>query len=183
MGRDLIRIGVAVLVFLAVAGGWYMLGGRGEGAAEGQRAPNFALEQHVPPTAEGDDPAASLEPVSLTDLRGRPVFINFWATWCEPCRWEMPYILDLQKSRPDIHVYAINVGESDEEVAGYLDEVGLAGLNILMDKGFDVYESYHLTGLPTSLFLDAQGTVCVRVAGPMNLEMMQANVEKTLEPC
>lgn len=183
MGRDLIRIGVAVVVFVAVAGAWYFLGGGGAGAAEGQQAPNFNLERHVPPQAGEDDPAVTPESVTLASLRGKPVFINFWATWCDPCRWEMPYILEVQQTRPDIHVVAINVGESDEEVAAYLDEVGLEGLNILMDKGFDVYGSYHVTGLPTSLFLDAKGTVCKRVMAPMNLEMMQAAIEKAIEPC
>lgn len=179
----MIRIAVAVAVFVAVAGAWYLLGGRGQGAAEGQRAPNFTLEQHHLPPEEGGDAAGAPETVSLASLRGKPVFINFWATWCEPCRWEMPFILEVQNSRPDVHVYAINVGESDEEVAAYLDEVGLEGLNILMDKGFEVYGEYHLTGLPTSLFLDAQGTVCVRVAGPMTLDVMQANLDKSMEPC
>lgn len=186
MKRDLIRIGIVVGVFVLIAGAWFLLDGDGAGAAEGQQAPQFSLEVYDPSLAGsdgGDGEDGNRPEVSLADLRGQPVFLNLWATWCEPCRWEMPFVRQIQEEHSNVQVYAINIGEPESKVQAFLEEEGLTGLNILLDKEFDVYEEYEVTGLPISLFLNEDGVICTRYGGAMTLEMMEAALASTAGEC
>lgn len=109
------------------------------------KAPDFKLE------------SLSGEEISLSDLKGKPVFINFWATWCKYCKQEMP---DLQKFKSeygeDITVITINVNESKEEVENYINENEF-DFEVLLDKDGSVFASYMGRGLPASHFVDSNG--------------------------
>lgn len=97
------------------------------------------------------------ENVSLSSLRGQVVMINFWATWCLPCREEMPAIQSLY-DRGGFAVMAVDFGESPEKVQAFLEELGV-DLPVLLDSDGTVQELYHVRGYPTSFFLDSQGVV------------------------
>jgi thiol-disulfide isomerase/thioredoxin len=128
---------------------------------QGEPAPDFVLRD-LNGTA-----------VRLSDLRGKVVFVNFWATWCRPCKQELPDIQKVAGQYPDdLAVLAINVEESQEEAAAYFVENGLS-IPALLDRNGGVFEQYGLRGLPDSFFIDREGNVAVIAYGYLTEEMMR----------
>ena len=125
-----------------------------EGSEVGKLAPDFQLEN-----LEGQS-------VSLSDLRGKPVMLNFWATWCPPCRAEMPYIQQIYEewSGKGLEVLAIDIGESPSEVKKFLQNQGLS-LPVLLDTKKNVAQKYNITGIPTTFFIDSDGIIQEKVIG------------------
>lgn len=108
-------------------------------------APEFALTN-----LEG-------ESLSLSDLRGTPVMVNFWATWCPPCRAEMPLIQEFQDDfEGEFVVLAVNGGETEAEVRGFMESNDFT-LTFLLDPENTVAQQYGVRGFPTSLFIDVEG--------------------------
>jgi peroxiredoxin len=104
--------------------------------------------------------------VRLADFRGRVVFLNFWATWCPPCREEMPAMQalagDLEKQ--GLVVLAVNYEESAETAEAFVRETGLA-LPVLLDPDGTVARRYRVPGLPASFFIDRRGALVGSVLG------------------
>ncbi len=138
-----------------------------ERPALGFRAPDFELE------------SLTGERVRLSALRGKPVLLNFWASWCPPCRKEMP---DLQEFfgqyGTKIHVIGINWNDQRETVQGFLEEYGITYTNLLDTHG-KVFVLYELTGLPTSFFIDEDGIIRGKWLGSMSTADMIKAFEKT----
>jgi thiol-disulfide isomerase/thioredoxin len=112
-------------------------------------------------------------PVRLSDLRGRVVFLNFWATWCRPCKKELPDIQRMAGEYPDdLAVLAVNLEESPEEAAAFLRENGLS-LPALLDRTGAVYRQYRLNGLPDSFFIDREGRIAAIQYGYLTESMMR----------
>jgi cytochrome c biogenesis protein CcmG/thiol:disulfide interchange protein DsbE len=128
----------------------------------GAAAPDFTLK---------DLSGAS---ISLGDLRDDIVVLNFWATWCGPCRLEMPMI---QESYNDgeFAVLAINFDESIDKVQGFVNEMGLS-FPILLDPGGKIQELYRVRGYPSTYFVDADGVIQFIHIG----EMSKANLDRYL---
>ena len=117
------------------------------GSEIGYLAPDFRLE-----TEEG-------EVVVLSDFRGRPVFINFFAVWCGPCRFEMPEIESVYNSLgDDLVVLTVDVRESVERVSAYKELLGLT-MPTVMDTHRQVATAYQVPGLPWTFILDDKGVV------------------------
>jgi thiol-disulfide isomerase/thioredoxin len=98
--------------------------------------------------------------VDLKSLHGRVVLVNFWATWCEPCREEMPGIARLKdklRDRP-FEVLAVNYGESRERVAEFVRKEGV-GLRVLLDNDKESARTWQAKGLPMTFLVDASGRV------------------------
>lgn len=114
----------------------------------GEKAPNFTLEN------------LNGENVSLEDYRGKIVFINFWATWCPPCRKEMPDLnkLYLDNKEKDFVVLAVDVGESKSQVAKFIEDGGYQ-FPVVLDKNSDVATRYFLTGIPKTVVVDEEGVI------------------------
>ncbi|RAW11546.1 TlpA family protein disulfide reductase [Paenibacillus taichungensis] len=118
----------------------------------------------------------------LSDFRGQKVIVNMWATWCPPCRAEMP---DMQKfydkyADENTTVIAINMTTSEKSVdriSVFLDEFGIT-FPILLDKQNKIAEIYQVHALPTSYIIDSQGVIQQKVTGPMNYEMMEKLVKE-----
>ncbi|MCC6802151.1 MAG: redoxin domain-containing protein [Anaerolineae bacterium] len=101
------------------------------------------------------------ETVSLSDYNGRIVFLNFWATWCTPCKKELPAFQQFQAQQPADGpvILAVDVGETPEQVRGFLDEFGVTGLKILLDPDLTASDSYGIFNMPTTFVIDRSGVV------------------------
>jgi thiol-disulfide isomerase/thioredoxin len=102
----------------------------------------------------------------LGDLAGNFVFLNFWATWCPPCRAEMPSMEVLYqelKDRP-FRMIAVNINEDQKTVQGFVDEFGYT-YPILLDRDGNVSTNYGVRGIPTSFFIGPDGTVLGMLVG------------------
>jgi thiol-disulfide isomerase/thioredoxin len=131
-------------------------------------------------------PAASLPPltlnsldgksVSLAGFAGKPTVVNLWATWCPPCRREMPALQQAQAANPDVNIVFVNQGEEAGVIAGFLGQQGLALRNVLVDPQSSAGAALGYSALPTTLFFDAQG----RLAGIRIGELSQATLNQRL---
>ena len=105
----------------------------------------------------------------LSDYRGKVVLVNFWATWCEPCRAEMPSIERLQKrlGEQSFAVLAINMDEPEARIAKFVSAMPLA-LPVLLDPGGKVTRAWKVRVLPASFVIDTDGRVRYSVIGDMD---------------
>lgn len=97
--------------------------------------------------------------VSLDDLRGRPFVVNLWASWCGPCRREMPMLAEIASTTPDVQVLLVNQGEDKHLMQRFLENEGLPAGNILSDRGASLMRLTGSSGLPTTLFVRTDGRV------------------------
>lgn len=140
---------------------------------EGFLAPDFTLD-----TLDGTK-------VTLSDLRGKIVVINLWATWCPPCRAEMPALENAYQQYKDsgVVVLGLNVTnqDSESEVPRFVDEFGLT-FPILLDRDGSVSALYQLRGLPTTYFVNRAGIIrTVVVGGPMSETFFRSKIEAMLQ--
>jgi peroxiredoxin len=113
------------------------------------------------------------ERVRLSRFKNQVVLINFWATWCPPCREEMPSLQNaaVYFDDQDFTVLAINVGETNEQVRAFVDEYGLSSeLTVLLDYDSHVFERLGSRVLPTSLIVDRSGHLRYRAIGPRQFD-------------
>ena len=97
-------------------------------------------------------------PLTLSQAaRGRPVVVNLWASWCGPCRQEMPVLAAAQQRESALGFLFVNQGESDSAVRAYLTDQALPLREVLLDAGSKLGPAVGSRGLPTTLFYDAQG--------------------------
>lgn len=120
--------------------------------------------------------------VALADYRGRPVVINFWATWCVPCRKEMPD-LEAAARRHREHglvILAVNVYEGPEVVQAFMDELRLRELVPLLDTDAAVVARYQVIALPTTYFVDRQGQIRDVHLGPLDATSLEQKLARIL---
>ncbi len=113
--------------------------------------------------------------IRLSDLRGSPVIINFWATWCEPCRIEMPILQTLYETRKDegLRILAINLGEPPELIRDWQTSMGLT-YDMLVDERQSVAALYHLRGQPSTYVVSPNGIIANIFYGPTSESMLTA---------
>jgi cytochrome c biogenesis protein CcmG, thiol:disulfide interchange protein DsbE len=164
--------GLSWMVFLPPLPG-AVTGGRIPAPREGFLAPDFTLQD-----AQG-------QTVRLSDLRGRPVLVNLWASWCPPCQAEMP---DMQKAYEKyapkgFTILAINTTYQDQK-ASALAFAAQRGLTfpVLFDMDGTVSHQYLVRAMPTSFFIDRQGVIRrVVIGGPMAGGLLSAEIEQMLK--
>lgn len=130
-------------------------------------APDFELE-----TLEG-------EKIKLSDLRGEPVFVNFWATWCPPCRAEMPDMQKIHEEYDDVTILAINQTDTEtsaRNVDSFVEEFGIT-FPVPMDKGLNVGTRYNAFALPTTYLINPDGRIHNIATGPLTYEMMVQEIK------
>ncbi len=115
--------------------------------------------------------------ISLSDYKGKKVYLNFWATWCPPCKAEMPDMEKLYQETKDngLIMLAVNVGEDKKTVQSFIEDNGY-NFPVLLDVTGEVSQLYQVTGIPTSYFIDTEGYLDDGATGSISLEAMKEYV-------
>lgn len=132
---------------------------------QGTRLPEMALRD------------ANGAPVQLEDFLGKPLVINLWATWCPPCRREMPVLAEAQANNPQTTFLFVNQGEGESLIRDFLGNTGLQLDNVLLDSGGRLGQQVGSQALPTTLFYDAEG----RQVGSHLGELSRASLARALK--
>jgi len=109
----------------------------------------------------------SEEKVSLSDFKGKKVFLNFWATWCPPCKSEMPYVNEIYKEAHDIEIITISSNESKKTVQEYVENNNYEFL-VLLDYNGKIARQYNAHAIPTSILIDEEGNIIDTHVGAMS---------------
>ena len=111
----------------------------------------------------------NLQDVDLTNKKGNIMIINFWASWCLPCKREMPSLAKLAQKYPDIKIYAINMEKPNKLRAGdFFKSLGITSLDIYFDPDFKLVKTFKMRGLPTSIIIDKNANEVARVIGEID---------------
>ena len=139
------RIGVTALFIVSL----FTFGCAAEARQNGN-AQDFVLKN-------AENKSVSLESVLKSH---KAVLVNFWATWCPPCREEIPGLIDLQKKYGgnDFTILGIDIGESGKKVTSFVDKIGI-NYPVLLDSEQSVAEMYHVVGIPTSYLISSDGKI------------------------
>jgi len=121
------------------------------------------------------------ETIKLADLRGQVVLLNFWATWCGPCRIEMPeFETAYQERKADgFTILAVNNQETVEDVVGFREEMGVT-FPMLMDENGDLQKQYGVFSYPSTYIIDREGVIIARHFGPLTAEQIQELLNQAL---
>jgi cytochrome c biogenesis protein CcmG/thiol:disulfide interchange protein DsbE len=172
MNRKVLIIGSFVAVALVVV----LVAGLGkdpqaiDSPLVGRPAPPFALRE-----------AGSGRTINLDQFKGRPVVLNFWATWCGPCYEEHPALVAKARAlQPNVQFLGVVFQDSEERIQKFLDERGRAYPTVIDDAGKTAI-AYGIGGVPETFFLDASGTVVAKYNGPLTDDQLQANLEKAMK--
>jgi thiol-disulfide isomerase/thioredoxin len=112
---------------------------------------------------------SNLQEVDLSNKKGNIMIINFWATWCAPCKREMPSLEKLTHKYPEIKVYAINTEKPNKlKIRDFFRIIGVASLDIYYDPDFKLVKQFKMRGLPTSILIDKEGNEFGRVIGEVD---------------
>ena len=156
------RMICAILLTLAVLAASIACAETAEPAQVGLPAPDFEVK-----TLEG-------ETLRLSDLRGKTVYLNLWATWCPPCRLEMPDIQKLAEAHPDdLVVIGVSLDESETTMADFVEQNGYTW-QFAMDWGYEIgTKLYPTNAIPYSVFISPDGVVASMNLGMMSYEAME----------
>jgi cytochrome c biogenesis protein CcmG/thiol:disulfide interchange protein DsbE len=172
MNRTVLIVGVAIaLALIAVL--FLGLGNdpqRIKSPLIGHPAPPFALKA-----------VGSGETIDLDRLRGRPVVVNFWATWCVPCYQEHPVLVDNARLiGANVQFLGVVFNDSEEKINGFLRQRGSSYPTVLDAQGKTAI-AYGVGGVPETFFINRQGVIVAKFTGPMTTEVLQANLAKALQ--
>lgn len=135
-----------------------------------------------PPTGEGGGQAPGFtlstpdgKGVSLDQFRGRPVLVNFWGSYCVPCRIEMPLIEKVARQKPTLVVLLVNVSDDPAAARRFVSELGVRS-TVLDDRDAKVASQYGVVGLPTTVFVRADGSIEGRHVGQLDEKTLRAHI-------
>lgn len=111
------------------------------------------------------------ETISLASLRGKPAVVNFWATWCQPCKVEHPVLQMASKRYPDVQFLGVIYQDEATKASAYLKRAGSAFPTLVDDTG-RVAIDYGVSGVPETYFIDENGVITYKQVGPVNWDMM-----------
>ncbi|HEV2721507.1 MAG TPA: redoxin family protein [Thermoanaerobaculia bacterium] len=163
-----------IVIFAALVGVLFLNLGHDPSAINsplvGKPAPDFALKA-----------VGTGETVDIAKLRGKPAIINFWATWCGPCYQEHPVLV--QNARVlgrDVQFVGVVFNDTEQKIQAFLAERGSAYPTLLDEQGKTAV-AYGVGGVPETFFLDKNGTIVAKYAGPLSTEELQANLAKAMK--
>lgn len=143
------------------------------GLSQGDTPPDFELK-----TLEG-------KTIRLSDYNGKKVILNFWASWCPPCKAEMPHMENYYKTKAkkqNVEIIAVNLTNVErgsnkiEQVEGFVNEYGLT-FQIPLDVNGEVGRTYQILSIPTTYMIDSNGGINKKIIGPMDEEMIEKLVK------
>lgn len=162
--RYWIRLSLLLLMIGLIGFAFYQQFHEGESQKPkvGDLAPNFQLS-----TLDG-------QPTSLQQLKGKAVILNFWASWCEPCRTEMPALTEIYRlyEKEGLMVIGVNIAENDVSVMQFVKQYRLQ-FPIWMDRNREVVELYKIGPLPSTYFIDPDGKIAYIHEGPLQLNELR----------
>ena len=136
------------------------------------------LLHHSPPLPELHLATLEEQPVSLLSYQGRPTVINLWATWCPPCRREMPVFEQAQAEFPEVNIVMVNQGESAQQAQVFLESEGLILSDVLLDPFSQTMNAVGARALPTTLFFDAEGQLMDSHMGELTMASFKSNMSR-----
>jgi thiol-disulfide isomerase/thioredoxin len=140
----------------------------------GRAAPNFELPTLESALANSDGT------LRLSSLRGRLVFVNFWATWCEPCVRELPAFEQFvaEQGEDGAAILAVNIGEEVQVIQAFLAENGIEGIPVLLDSTYRAQTAYEAALFPSTFVIDPSGILRELHLGEMTLDDLNGYVEQ-----
>jgi thiol-disulfide isomerase/thioredoxin len=116
---------------------------------------------------------------SLKDVKGKPLVINFWASWCQPCHMEAPDLVKLSQQYKGIEIYAVNLAGSDtpRSAENFIKKYRLP-FTVLLDQEDQVSDDYRVTALPTTFFINKEGYIVDQIIGYMGPELLEEKFQK-----
>ena len=158
----------------------FLVGAPIEGLRPGNQAPELAVTHDDGSTFQLQDLDGN--PVRLEDLRGKLVWVNFWASWCPPCQSETPVIRDLAERYADrgLVVVGVSVQETNaDDVRAYAERYQL-GYTVAPDLSGDIFRLYRLYGLPTQFFVGPEGAIRSIILAPLDEASAEAQIQAIL---
>lgn len=178
-------LGTLAVAALIIGIVWFI---EGSGSETSQAITLTASASGPAPRLDGPAPGFDLrtlegEIVSLSDYKGQPVWINFWATWCPPCRAENPDIEAMYQKyeAQGLVILAPAIGEDFDTVAGYVKRTGLT-FTVGVDETTELAANYRIVGIPTHFFIDREGILRVWRIGSMSTKTMEKNIQTIMSP-
>ena len=113
------------------------------------------------------------EEINIQNLDNHLIILNFWATWCEPCKEEMPSLnrLQVNKKLKNLKIYPINIGKENlNKVNNFFVELGIDNLKPYFDNPSTLAKTFSLRGIPTTIFLNSKGEEFARIIGSINFD-------------
>ena len=176
-------IGAGLLALAGMAWVWITSSSPG---GPGESIPSSSLDSAIPSAVDFPAPALSLQdvqgqPVSLADYAGQIVLVNNWATWCPPCKAEMPVLQDYFNDyrQQGFMIIAIEAGEPLDEVSAYVKKAGLT-FPVWVDPGQRAMLAFQAFSLPNSFVIDRQGQVRLAWTGAISRAMLEEYVTPLL---
>lgn len=168
-GRTVVRVAILGVLVSALVFALYSSLKSDEVVKVGDKAPNFELA-----SIDGKE-------VKLSDLRGKTVVLNFWASWCIPCKTEMPALVKKYKEYKDkgVEVLGVNIAESDIVVKQFADQTNIK-FPLMLDPDREITKLYNIGPIPTTFFIDKDGRVVAKVQNQMNEQMIDEYIKKAM---
>ena len=186
---------ILILVFIVLFAGAYVLYDR---LGDSIEAEQIVVHNTPQPAAETEDEAAEAEPekvlapdftvydkdgnaVKLSDFFGKPIVLNFWASWCGPCQYEMPDFDEKYKELgSEVNFVMVNMTDGQRETvetaSGFIEEKGYS-FPVFYDSNSEAALTYGAYSLPTSFFIDAEGYVIAQAVGAINAATLQQGID------
>ncbi len=136
----------------------------------GRAAPPFALRE-----------VGTGQTINLSQFRGRPVVLNFWATWCGPCYEEHPTLVaNARQMQPSVQFLGVVFQDTEDKIQKFLSERGNAYPTVVDDAGKTAI-AYGVGGVPETFFLNANGTIVAKFSGPLDTDTLQGYLRKAMK--